>query len=291
MLETRQFEGAVEVGNIFGIPPHKLGDRSRAGYNGLTEENQAFLDDGLDPWLCGWEEEAGDKLCTAAEEEADSHYFEFDRDALLRTDTVGRYRAYQIGRTNGWLNGNQICAMENLDAMGPQGDIYLVPANMVDLSKLPDPSQKPAAGSAGRADPNIVETHRALFQERLERLAAVEVNQVREAARRKGNFVRWLDDFYSKHELRMVEALAPALRAYFAVVRRSGADDVAGDAARSWCARAKTDVLEAAGSATAEALAGQVERSVSAWGGHRVDELVEGLLEGGTDDAVGSVAA
>jgi len=34
------------------------------------------------------------------------------------------------GRQGGWLSANDIRALENMDGIGPQGDIYLQPLNM-----------------------------------------------------------------------------------------------------------------------------------------------------------------
>lgn len=130
LLETRQFE-IREIANWFGLPPHKLGDSSRTAYNSLEQENQSFLDDTLDPWLVAIEQECRDKLLTEREKQADSHIVEFLRQALIRADIVARYTAYNIGKTGGWLNDDNIAAAENMNALpNGLGQQYWAPLNM-----------------------------------------------------------------------------------------------------------------------------------------------------------------
>lgn len=130
LLETRQFE-IREIANWFGLPPHKLGDSSRTAYNSLEQENQSFLDDTLDPWLVAIEQECRDKLLMEREKQADSHIVEFMRQALIRADIVARYTAYNIGKTGGWLNDDNIAAAENMNALpNGLGQQYWAPLNM-----------------------------------------------------------------------------------------------------------------------------------------------------------------
>ena len=62
-LQTREFE-IRQVANIIGVPPHKIGDPTRTSHSSLESENQAYLQDSLDPWLCNWEKECEDKILT-----------------------------------------------------------------------------------------------------------------------------------------------------------------------------------------------------------------------------------
>ena len=144
-LETRQFE-VREMAAWLGLPPHKLGDTSNASYNSLEQENAAYLEDTLDPWLCAWEGEAWDKLLTEQEKDEESVFVEHDRSALLRTDLLSRYRGYAIGRQWGWESANSVLIAEGREPIGPQGDTYLSPSNMVsadDLGDLPEPAAAP----------------------------------------------------------------------------------------------------------------------------------------------------
>jgi hypothetical protein len=105
-----------DVANLFGVPPHKLGDSSRTAYNSLEAENQAYLDESLDPWLVKWEEECWDKLLTEEEKDADSHFVEFLRAALVRADLNARANYYQKALGGApWLEINEVRAIESLN--------------------------------------------------------------------------------------------------------------------------------------------------------------------------------
>lgn len=128
LLETREFE-IREISNWIGVPPHKLGDKSRSAYNTLEQENQSYLDDSLDPSLVTWEQECRKKLLTEKEKRTRSRSVEFVRQALVRADLPARYSAYAIAITNGIMNSNEARALEN---MNPRegGNKYLTPLNM-----------------------------------------------------------------------------------------------------------------------------------------------------------------
>jgi len=65
-------------------------------------------------------------------EDRDSYFVEFLIDGLMRGDLKSRYDSYAIGRNNGWLSANDIRRLENMNPLPPgQGDVYLIPLNMV----------------------------------------------------------------------------------------------------------------------------------------------------------------
>ena len=113
-LQSREFE-IRQIANIFGCPPHKLGDSSRVAYNSLEQENQSYLDGCLDPWLVNWEEEVETKLLRTVEQENETHLIEFLRNALVRADLTARTNAYAIGIQNRWLLPNEARIKENMN--------------------------------------------------------------------------------------------------------------------------------------------------------------------------------
>jgi len=46
--------------------------------------------------------------------------------------------AFMMGRQWGWLSVNDIRRMLNLESIGPSGEIYLQPLNMIDVNKEPE---------------------------------------------------------------------------------------------------------------------------------------------------------
>src|SRR5690606_19799248 len=81
-------------------------------------------------------------------------FVEHTVDAFLRGDTLTRYRAHAIGRQNGWLSANDIRGMENLNPLpDEQGDMYLVPTNMLPADQLAELDQQENQPGAGGGAP------------------------------------------------------------------------------------------------------------------------------------------
>lgn len=127
-LETRKFQ-IGEIARIFRIPPHMIGDLERATFSNIEHQSIEFVVHCIRPWLVRWEQSIQQQLFS--DRDRPRYFAEFNVDGLLRGDIKSRYEAYAIGRQNGWLSANMILTMENMDPIGPDGDIYLVPLNMV----------------------------------------------------------------------------------------------------------------------------------------------------------------
>jgi hypothetical protein len=163
-LETRAFQ-ISEIARWFRVPPHKLGDLQRATFSNIEHQSIEFVTDSIRPWLVRWEQEINRKLIPSLERR--QQFSEHLVDALLRGDIASRYEAYATGRNWGWLSVNDIREKENQNPLpGNQGDMYLVPSNMVPADRIgeiidkqvaPDPApvapqpQQPA-GDAGADD-------------------------------------------------------------------------------------------------------------------------------------------
>lgn len=158
-LQSREFD-IREIANVLCVSAHKLGDASRKSYNSLEQSNQEFLDDDIDPWLIRWEQELKAKLLTEKQKADDSHYIEFERKALMRMDAATRSAFYVSGRQWGWLSANEIRAAENMEGIGPDGDMYLVPINMQPAEEAnsvvrPDFRKKAPDDNAAAVDPRF----------------------------------------------------------------------------------------------------------------------------------------
>ena len=146
LLESRQFE-VREIANFFGVPPHKIGDQSRAGYNSLEQEDQSFLDDTLDPWFCSWEEECWRKLMTEEEKSSESCLVSFDRSQLVRANLEARGNYYTKAIQWGWMSPDEARDREGLNPREDgKGGEYLRPLNMVSASDT-----APAGNSGGQS--------------------------------------------------------------------------------------------------------------------------------------------
>lgn len=110
----------VDIANFVGVPVHKVGGEGRTAFASLEQENQAYLDESLDPWLVCWEFEAREKLLTEDQKNNDTHVIEFNRNALVRADITSRFNAYQTGIRAGIYNVDEVRSKENMNPL-PDG--------------------------------------------------------------------------------------------------------------------------------------------------------------------------
>ncbi|HWL09563.1 MAG TPA: phage portal protein [Planctomicrobium sp.] len=131
-LETKRFE-IIEIANIVGVPPHKLGDNSRQAYNSIEAENRNALDESYDPWLGTWEDECDAKLLTEEQQEEESHVIRFDRSKMLLPTLNERASANRTYCEIGVSTINDILRSEGRETIGPMGDVRHVPVNWKEL--------------------------------------------------------------------------------------------------------------------------------------------------------------
>lgn len=149
-LATRQFQ-VVEVARIYRLPPHKIGDYSQSHLANIEAANLDYLTTTLAPWCEAMEQELNLKLLTTVDRRA-GYYFEHVLTAILRGDMKARTEFYTKLRDLGVLTPNMICDFENLNPIGPSGDIRLVPLNMTTLDRAGQPTPTPTDGKSRRAE-------------------------------------------------------------------------------------------------------------------------------------------
>ena len=127
-IEGRQFS-VEEIARWFRMPPHKIGHLLRSTNNNIEHQGIEYVTDTLDPWLTRSEEQIGMQLIP--DERQGELFFEFMIDKLLRGDSEARANFYTKQWMIGALNQNEIRSKENMNGIGPAGDVYYVPASMV----------------------------------------------------------------------------------------------------------------------------------------------------------------
>lgn len=133
-LEARQFQ-VGDVARIFRVPPHLIGDLSKATFSNIEQQSLDFVIHTMTPWAERWESSIETSLLL--EDEADIEV-EFDFTALLRGDQQARALYYHNGVLDGWMTRNEARdreGMEPLDGL----DEPLRPLNMVEESQANDP--------------------------------------------------------------------------------------------------------------------------------------------------------
>ena len=131
-LETRKFQ-VSEICRIYRVPPHMIGDLDRATFSNIENQSISFAVHTIRPWLVRIEQAMNRALFP--EKEKGIFYVQFNLDGLMRGDYKSRMEGYAIGRQNGWLNANDIRALENMNPIPDEqgGNVYLVNGNMIPI--------------------------------------------------------------------------------------------------------------------------------------------------------------
>ena len=245
-LETRQYEVRATVANITGCPPHKIGDDTRTSHSSLEQENQAYLDDCLDTWLCEVETECNSKLLSDTQKRNDTHFVEFNRKALLRMSATDRAEYYAKLQEHGDLTVNDVLRAENMPTIGEKGERRYRPANLVEIGAQPD-RQTPSQGGQ-QMSMRAADTLRAMVESSVTKALQVESDRVVRAAEKESNLSAWMEQFYGQ----WVERSAfPAPQAKEALI--------------SHAAESRRVLLDVIGSTTQTSLAGAVQECVATW--------------------------
>lgn len=115
-VESRRFT-TEEVARIFGVPGHMVGGDTKGSltYSNAETEGLRLLKHTLGPW-CARIVAAVNHACISPLERRQS-YAEYLPDALLMTDTAGRYAAYKTGLEAGFLTLDEVRRKENLPTL------------------------------------------------------------------------------------------------------------------------------------------------------------------------------
>lgn len=286
-LQTRAFQ-VIEIARAFNIAVHKLRDMADQHFNNIEHEGISHVTHTLRPWAVRWEQEIDRKLLTEAEQ--DEFYAEHLFADLLRGDLASRYAAHAVARQWGWRSVNEVKRMENENPIGPEGDIYLVPSNMMPADKLKDmpapgtqpaaPAPPPVAEPMPEAQPNrrLVAAQRAIFIEAIGRMLRKEASAARRAAGRGVDACRlWVEEFYGKHRTQLTEAVLPAIRAHLVACGDGfGAEARADAVSAEHIGRSMQDLEELLDTKPkVSELEGSVDRLVSRWEIVRPGEMAD----------------
>jgi HK97 family phage portal protein len=144
-IDTQQFS-VEQIARIFGVAPHLIGASKQPTYASVEQQSIEFVRYTLQPYVQAIESSIKATLLD------DPFYYHLNMQAAERSDIRSRYAAYATGRQWGWLSVNDIRQAEEHNGIGPEGDIYLQPLNMVPagtpLEQLPVPTETlPAEGT------------------------------------------------------------------------------------------------------------------------------------------------
>jgi HK97 family phage portal protein len=140
-LEARGYTRS-EIAGIYRVPPHMIGDLSRATFSNIEQQSLEFVNNCMSPTAELWE--ASMKVDLLLEDEADIE-IEFDFARLLRGDQRARGAFYTAGINAGWLTRNEAREAEGREPIDGL-DEPLRPLNMVEESDVgteADPTKPP----------------------------------------------------------------------------------------------------------------------------------------------------
>jgi HK97 family phage portal protein len=135
-LASRKF-AVEEIARFFRIPPHMLQSMERSTFNNIEHQQRSYYDQTLMSWLERIESAINTKFNLLDE----GCQAEFDTRRLLRADIKSRYEAYAIARQWGWKSANDVLREEGENPIGEDGDIYLIPMNMIPASQVLNPPE------------------------------------------------------------------------------------------------------------------------------------------------------
>lgn len=259
-LESRKFT-VEEIARMFQVPPHLLAELTRSTNNNIEEQGREFLTYTLMPWIVSWKQAIRRSLFT--ETWKATHDVEFISDVLLKGDFPTRMDGYSKGRTAGLYTINDMLRSEGLNTIGPEGDVRLVPVNMVNAETLlkaedpaaPDPGatpQDPEGDPGTSPDAQPVENnalipgverslalrlrlrgaHHRLFVDAAGRAVRRETKAIRAAMgklmgkRDLKEFSDWLDTFYAEHRGVIAQGVAPICHSYGEAIHGALADEL-----------------------------------------------------------------
>ena len=245
LLATRAHEIRATVANILGCPPHKIGDDSRTSHNSLESEQMSYLSECLDTWLCEFEQEANSKLLTEQQKNSDSHFIEFNRNALLRMNANDRADYYTKMQMNGNMTVNDVLRAESMPVVA-EGDRRYRPANLIEIGNQPEQGEAPTE-TTGDSSPAAASL-RAMVSGSVSRSLQIEKDRVIKAASNEKNFLKWIDDWYPQW---IENATLPAPEAESAFSAHAQASKIA--------------LIDVASCTSQTELAGAVAECVATW--------------------------
>lgn len=278
--------GVPEVARFFKMPPHRLADPSRQGWNTTEAENRSYLSTTLGGWMDRLQWEAKAKFFLESERD---YYTEFDTSDMVKPTTLERYQAYGVGIQWGFLTRNEARALE--DRLSIEGlDEPLTPVNMTtDTSGLGDqamPQDEPPQDSPedDEEDQDQVSQGRALqiaqrdvLADQLERMTKRVTSAAARAAKEPKTFLSHVNGLDATHRQAVSEALRPAA-SMVAALRGRDAVKTLDELTTQFLTEASRALLEAS-----EVQADQLPTSVAesgvrmtAWGRELASQLIFG---------------
>ena len=243
-LQTRKFQIA-EIARWYRMQLHKIGEMEQATFSNIEQQSIEFVVDTMLPWFSRWEAAIKTQLLTPRERK--EYFAEFLIEGLLRGETQARFNSYAIARQWGWMSANDVRESENMNPLpDEQGDIYLVPMNMVPASQAgEDPKQKVTPeraklfatmqrntkGQGAKMRLKLAQSFERIFADAASRVVKREKSNIMDKARKtlersEQEFTNWLEEYYREAPQWMQKMILPALFSFAEAVQSQSASEI-----------------------------------------------------------------
>ena len=177
-----------EICRWFRVAPHKVQHLLRSTFNNIEHSAKEHHTDTLLPWQIRWEQEIERKLLLGL----DDFFVEHLNDVILRGDIKTRNESYAVGRQWGWWSANDVLSMENRNGIGEQGDVYLIPSNMVPADRINDVIDKQTAPAPAPIMPAVDDDDESNVEENA---MAIRVRQLASDCRKSSSLDGLIDSY------------------------------------------------------------------------------------------------
>jgi len=126
-LRGAQVESAAR---IYRVPLFMIQNQTKdtSWGSGIEQQMRGFLNITMMPWFQLWQQVIARDLLSR--KSFNTHTALFVVNALVRGDIKTRFDAYAVARQNGWLNGDEIRELEDLNPIdGGAGQVFWMPQN------------------------------------------------------------------------------------------------------------------------------------------------------------------
>lgn len=152
-LQTREHQ-LKEIGMLFRVPSHMLGDSSGSNKATAEQMGQEFVTNTLGPWIPAFEQEFKYKLFTLPNQRgrnAGRYEVKLDTHNLMYPDATSKSDFYQKGKLSGWLCTNDIHELEGMNPVSEEngGEDFWQPVNVTVIGAEPP---EPASGATGSTE-------------------------------------------------------------------------------------------------------------------------------------------
>ena len=219
LVEARRLS-VEDVCRLFHVPlPLVQLYTSGMGYSSVVELNRAFAVYTLSPWLRRLEAELNRKILRPP------YFCEFSTQALMQADHQARGEYYRTLVSAGVMTINEVRRLENLNAIGPEGDRRLYPLNSIPADRVDDyfdskiaknnTSSGSASGSSG--NPALRPQLRRLLADVLTRHLTRDGKAAMSAAKKPQHFLSWMDGYFRRGSQFLAQEVAPVIEGFLAL--------------------------------------------------------------------------